>query len=148
MQAPPEQPSAPADADRAAPATPAESAGVSGAAVAPAETSSRLSRSKAALASGYLGLIPFVWAFFIFPYAYSGFPKWMKWRGPIITTVLTLLVGITPALITAILGHRTIRRNPGCEGKGHAVFAYVACAMVFVVLVVAMVRKSFGLAGY
>ncbi|HQP35777.1 MAG TPA: hypothetical protein PLI95_11365 [Polyangiaceae bacterium] len=101
-----------------------------------------LRRSKAALTSGYLGLIPFTWAFYLFPYAYAGFPQWMKLRGILITTALTLLVGITPALVTAILGHRTIRRNPGCEGKGHAIFAYVSCAMAFSVLAVALILQT------
>jgi len=110
----------------------------------PSEPTSPLRRSKAALVSGYLGIVPFVWSFFIFPYAYAGFPSWMKWRGPVITLVTTLLLAIPLPLITALIGHRTIRRNPGCEGKGHVVFAYVSCAMVFAVLAVAMVRKSLG----
>lgn len=143
MQAPPDQPAAPAETHgAAAPAIPAEAAGQSAAAAKPA--GSLVRRSKAALVSGYLGIIPFIWAFAIFPYAYAGFPKWMKWKGPVITLVATLLLGIAPALITAVVGHRTIRKNPGCEGKGHAVFSYVSCAMVFVVLVVAMIRFAIG----
>lgn len=145
MQAIPDEPLGPAEAPGATvPATPAEGAGQSGTTVSPAGSGSLLRRSKAALVSGYLGIIPFVWSFAIFPYAYSGFPKWMKWKGPIIALVATLLIAIAPALVTAILGHRTVRRNPGCEGRGHAVFAYVSCAMVFVVLAVAVIRKLTG----
>jgi hypothetical protein len=98
--------------------------------------------SKLAAVSGYLGIIPFTWAFFLFPYAYSGFPRWMGWKWIGITAALTVVVGMGPALITAVLGHRRLRRDRSLGGFGHAAFAYVSCAMVFGVLVTALILQA------
>ncbi|MBI5532249.1 MAG: hypothetical protein HY898_06025 [Deltaproteobacteria bacterium] len=97
--------------------------------------------SKLAIVSGYLGIVPFAWAFFLFPYAYSKFPAWMGWKWIGITCALTVGIGMLPALITAILGHRRIRRDPGRQGMSHVWFAYVACFMVFGVLVTALILQ-------
>jgi hypothetical protein len=98
--------------------------------------------SKLAVVSGYTAIIPFTWAFFLFPYAYSKFPAWMGWKWIAITSAFTVAVGIYPSFLLAAFGHSRIRRNPKLTGMSHVWFAYVSCAMVFGVLVTALLLQA------
>jgi hypothetical protein len=93
-------------------------------------------------ASGYLALVPFLAAFYLFPYAYAGFPSWFSGKWIAITAAIT--VGCAaPGLILGILGHLRIRRNPSLQGIGHVRFAYVSCAMALGVIATALVMHPF-----
>jgi hypothetical protein len=90
-----------------------------------------------AVASGYAGLIPFVTAFFVFPYAYAGYPPNFHAKGIAISATISVAC-VIPALVLAILGHRRLRRNRTLRGIGHVRFAYVSCAMALGVLLTAL----------
>jgi hypothetical protein len=98
--------------------------------------------SRFAIASGYFGIIPFTWTFFIFPYAHSKYPPWIGGKWIAISAVLAWLIAILPTMSLAILGHIMIRRDKGLRGTGHVWFAYVSCAMLLGVQVTALVLQG------
>jgi len=94
-----------------------------------------------AAASGYLALIPFIAAFYLFPYAYAGFPPWIRGKWIVITALVTLACA-APSLILAIFGHMRIRSKQ-LAGIGHVRFAYASCVMALGVIATALVMHPF-----
>jgi hypothetical protein len=106
---------------------------------APAEVPQRA--STIAILSGYLALIPFVAAFYLFPYAYAGFPPPFKGKWIALTAVITVALAV-PSLILGVLGHLRIRRK-NLGGIGHVRFAYASCFMALSVIATALVMHPF-----
>lgn len=99
--------------------------------------------SKWAVASGYIALVPFCWTFYLFPFAYAGFPESMNRAGMIRLVAVTVLGAIIPPLSLAVSAHREVRRRPAVIGRRHIGFAYFAVAIVSVTLAVAMMGRGF-----